>query len=79
MTREEILNQYRDDRKTELLAGIWFTYKDALEAMDEYYNQAIGDAMNALREFSKDHSIRNDPSLYHMHLVQKLESLKKKQ
>lgn len=42
------------------------------------YNKAIDDAMEALKDFSKDHSIRNDPFLYHFHLVQKLESLKKK-
>lgn len=41
------------------------------------YDKAIDDAIEAFREFSKTHSIHNDPSFYFVHLTSMLQQLKK--
>ena len=77
MTRDQILNQYRDDSKTELLTGVWFSKKDAEGAMDQYYNQAIDDALLIVKSFLPTNlltvqSVVND-------IIHQVEILKKKE
>lgn len=69
-TKEEILNQYRDDRKTELLTGVWFSYKDVLEAMDEYAQYesvAVLKWLEDLHHTDKEHKIDLIDGNYYWH------------
>ena len=43
----------------------------------ECYNAAIGHCIESIKEFSKTNTLANDPFLYYVHLISKIEHLKK--